>query len=115
MKIYYAHPLSLFNTPTEKRDVKTLESLGLEVVNPNHPDHQAGYEQHGMEYFRAIVAGCDAVAFRAFPEGSIGAGVHKEITEFAETKPVIELPCGVARRGLTVEETREHLGDCGQR
>jgi len=34
-KIYYAHPLNIYNTAQEKRNIATLESLGFEVVNPN--------------------------------------------------------------------------------
>ena len=36
-KAYYAHCLSIFNTPQERRDVAVLETLGFEVYNPPAP------------------------------------------------------------------------------
>jgi len=116
MRIYYAHPLDIYGTPQEKRDVGTLSALGFEVVNPNAPEHDQGYKTGGMDYFVKLCVQCDGVAFRAFPDGRIPAGVQKEIATFAEAKkPVIELPAAISTRTLSVEATREYLTLLGQR
>jgi hypothetical protein len=112
--IYYAHPISLYNTRVERQDTALLEELGFCVVNPNHPTHAEGYVNKGMEYFKDIVGNCDALAFRAFPDGSIPAGVAKEIKWAREVTDIIfELPTGVIRRSLSVEVTREMLKELG--
>ena len=115
LKVYYAHPISLFGTPTQKRDMELLEALGLEIINPDDEEKQAGYESNGIEYFKEVVARADVVAFRAFPDGTIGAGVVMEITEYTEGKPVIEIPTGINKRALTVDQTRETLREIGHR
>jgi len=117
MVIYYAHPLSLYNKPQEARDIALLESLGFTVLNPNAPEHEEGYKRLKMEYFRELVVNrCQALAFRAFPDGSIPAGIAKEVAMAQEAKyPIFELPCGILRRSLSVEQTREVLSEIGSR
>lgn len=114
--VYYAHPISLYNTPQEARDIATLEMMGFTVLNPNGAEHDAGYKAHGMDYFQDIVSRCNVLAFRAFADGSIPAGVVKEIG-FARQAglPVIELPAALTRRSLSVEVTRETLSELGYR
>ena len=125
MRIYYAHCLSIYNTPQERRDVATLMRLGFTVVNPNDPDLQQQVERHkqagrsdlAMELvFKPVVCNCDALVFRALPDGNIPAGVAKEIAwTLQEAKPIIELPRGLERRALSVDRTREYLHKVGQR
>jgi hypothetical protein len=116
LKCYYAHSLHLYNTKQEKRDIWLLEQLGYEVFNPNSPEHQRPYEDQGMEYFVKLVRFCDIIAFRAYPDGSIPAGAHKEIMSALEdNKPILEIPWGLKRRGLSVEDTREWLHELGER
>ena len=117
MKIYYAHCVQIYNTKQEQRDVELLQKFRFEVNNPNQPFHQEGYKAKGMDYFiEDILPGCDGVAFRALPDGSLPAGVAKEIDHFVEAgKPVIEIPGFVLRRRLSVEETRTYLHECGER
>lgn len=122
--VYYAHPISLYNTAQEKRDLEVLAALGLRVLNPNSQECDEGYRAakaaspvgDGMGYFKDLVEGCSFLAFRAFHDGTIPAGVLKEI-RMAQAKgiPVIELPAAIARRGLTVEQTREALAETGCR
>lgn len=119
MTVYYAHPMSLYGTPQEARDIETLRALGFEVVNPGTPEHQEGCKGpgNGMDYFRRIIQNeCQALAFRAFPDGKIGAGVAYEI-EIARGRelPVFELPSGMMRRVLDIDETRNYLAELGQR
>jgi len=116
MKIYYAHCTSIFDTPREKRDIELLESLGFEVFNPNVPDLDKAHNEHGIEYFRELIQGCDALAFGALPDGKIPAGVYKEIMWAVDVNlPVVELPHSLLQRGLSVDATREYLHDVGQR
>ena len=116
MKAYYAHPMTIYDRPQEKRDLKTIEGLGLEPVNPNAPESQAGYDNEGMAYFARIVRQCDVLVFRAFPDGTIPAGVVNEI-EVAEAHglPLIELPTNRCVRSLDVAATRERLREGGLR
>ena len=67
--------------------------------------------------FRPLVESCDALVFRANPDGSIPAGVAKEIMwALTAEKPVLELPRQLNnRRFLTVEHTRAWLQEIGQR
>ena len=123
LKCYYAHSLHIYGKPQEERDIKLLEALGFEVENPNQQKHTDGYmampEGEGMQYFVDLVRTCDVLAFRAYPDGSIGAGVYKEImaTDNPDMPmPVFELPWGLMRRGITnVEHTREWLRELGER
>jgi len=125
MRIYYAHCQSLYGTPQEKRDIHMLMQMGFSVISPSAPEHanraRRLKEHHGseavMEYFTLLVKqDADALAFRALPDGSIGAGVAKEIvTAVRFDKPVFELPSCIKRRTLSVEQTREYLHEVGQR
>lgn len=116
MTLYYAHAITLYNTPQEVRDMAVFNTLGFNVINPNAPEHDAGYHAEGMDYFRRVVNDADGLAFRALPDGSIPAGIAKEIEFCREAgKPVIELPSGIQRRVLTVEQTREYITEVGAR
>ena len=124
MKIYYGHCQAIYGSPQDKRDVEMLIKMGFDVVNPSDPEHEAmakkmkgcGQGDRVMDYFVSLVEGCDAVAFRALPDGAIPAGVAKEIERAVMSgKPVIELPSCISRRVLTVEQTREYLKEIGQR
>jgi len=116
LKIYYAHSIGLYNTPQETRDIELLESLGFEVINPNTLLHHENYQREGMGYFKNVIWSCDALAFRANFDNSIGSGVALEI-DFAGEKniPVIELPSNISRRRLSLEETRGYLTETGER
>lgn len=121
--VYYAHTLSLYDTAQEARDILTLQDLGFTVISPNTEPIQrvvAKAKSRGhdvMLIFEAIIQRCcDALAFRALPDGAISAGVAREIdAAAAQDLPIIELPNGLMRRALTVEQTREYLKDTGQR
>lgn len=126
MRCYYAHCLALYDTPQERRDVELLTALGFEVDNPNQPTIQKRcdeWKRRGRDgnqlltgIFKPRVRRAGVVAFRALPDGSIPAGVAKEL-EFARAAgvPVIELPSAVRRRTLSLDATREYLKEVGQR
>ncbi len=116
MRAYYAHPMTIYDRPQERRDLETIKALGYEPVNPNASASQAGYDREGMEYFVKLVQGCDVLVFRAFPDGKIPAGVLKEIeTAGLASMIVIELPAYPWARALSVEDTRARLREGGQR
>ncbi len=69
-----------------------------------------------MVYFQQVVRACEALAFRALPDGTITAGVGQEI-EWARGAcvPVIELLGFALRKVLDVNQTKEYLAEAGQR
>ena len=76
----------------------------------------ASYRKIGMEAFCYYVRKSSLLVFRAFPDGSIGSGVAKEIAWAVEFGiPVVEFPRQVERRTLSTEETKEMLTELGQR
>ena len=116
MEIYYARPINIYNTKQEERDLLILVQLGLDIINPNKEQLQKRYREEGMDVFTAAVKDCDALAFRAFQDGKISAGVKKEIDAALElNKPVIELPTITSNRVLSIEDTREYLRLIGLR
>ena len=124
-RVYYAHCMAIYNTPQEERDVKTLERLGFEVVNPNIPETQEGIKAfikanpgltNYMTFFYNMIDGCDCLAFRANYDGKIAAGTGGEAEYALGTgKPVFELPSMVASRIMSVDDTRQYLKEIGQR
>lgn len=119
MNIYYAHPLNLYNTKQEERDVYFLRMLFQEstIVNPNSPDIDALYKTTwSMEVFFDLIKECDLFVFRATPSGRITAGVAAEINVAIEYGiPVLELPSMIVSRAMSIEETRAYLREVGQR
>jgi hypothetical protein len=116
MKVYYARPISLYNTKQDERDIQFLEALGFEVNNPNKAELVERYKTEGMEVYLQLARESDVVAFRAFQDGKIGAGVYKEVQEaYQAGKLVIELPTITSSRVLSVEDTREYLKLLGHR
>lgn len=122
LKVYYAHFMGIYGTPQEKRDIGLLNNLGFLVINPNHPLHQRACLDEkerggsGMEYFIALMKSCQCVAFRGLYSGEIPAGVYTEVKAAIDAgMPVFELPSGILRRGLDIEQTREVLHEIGER
>lgn len=88
MKVYYAHSMGLYNTSQEARDVKTLEDLGLEVLNPNSEEISNNFKNacKTMSYMAAfnkifgdLVKSCEVFAFKALPDGKIPSGIAAEL------------------------------------
>lgn len=117
-RAYYARPISIDGTPQEKRDKELIASIGF-VPYPVGDEKAAAlvaYKEVGMEAFKPYVERSHCLIFRAFPDGSIGAGVAKEI-EWAVSAgiPVIEIPRQIKRRTIDVDDTREMLREIGAR
>ncbi len=118
-KIYYAHPISLYNTPQEERDLEFLKFLwpDAEVYNPNSKLDSEKYKEYGMQWFYDRVGDCDLIVFRAFPDGKIGAGVWGEIM-FGDVNcsiPIMEIPMLMESRQLSIDDTREYIKHSGKR
>jgi hypothetical protein len=114
-KAYYAHSMSLYNSKQELRDIRALQSMGFEVLNPNDVSYRGMYREFGMEFFYDIIRQqANVVAFRSLPDGSISAGVASEIKLAQELdKPVMELPSFHYRRSLSIAETRTYFKEVG--
>lgn len=80
-KVYYAHPITEYDTPVEAKIEDKFESLcpDARVTNPNQPEHSEGYKKEGWPYFDRLVKQHDAVVFTCHSDGTIGAGVFKEV------------------------------------
>ena len=112
MKIYYAHPVNIYDTIQEKEDLDFLKLLfpNDEIINPNTIEHDKAYKEQGMPYFFAIIVEeINVIAFRALPTGKISAGVMGEIrVGLSNGVSIIELPY-FKDRGLSVNETRNYF------
>lgn len=119
--LYFAHPINVYDTELEAGLlVRIAERFhGRRILNPNAPEHDAGYKRKGMAYFiDDILPGCDEGVLLAFRDGMIPAGVYKEAEKLHDACcPVWEvLPDGTFKtwapnpaRCLTVEETRARI------
>lgn len=97
MKVYFAHPISSYGSGQEKQIVLALQAMGLTVVNPNDQEHQDKVKEIQekfsdrneasrlvMEYFISICRPCDGCIILPFPDGSLGAGIVKEVRSFMD-------------------------------
>lgn len=110
MRVYYAHPVSEYNTLQESLNIAAIEQIfpGCKLVNPNQPYHEAQYQSFGMEYFEGLVRSCDMVVASPFPDGEYGMGVWREMEVAANwQRPVRVL---VTEKG-TIEAQRINYQD----
>lgn len=120
---YFAMPVTYYDDPNLKQDVKLLEELGYTPYVPNSPEDDAGYKAHGMKYFTDLIEkkGFGALFFRSFANGLIGAGVANEIgVAFNLNIPVLEVVNDwnprilgyheLGRREMTRSQTRHFIG-----
>jgi len=119
-KCYYARPITLYNVQIQEMDRQLIRNLGFQVADPNCPEVQAIFRgkgsSAGMLACFDMVRDCEAFAFRAFYDGTIGAGVVNEIEIAHEMRiPVFELPRDVDRRALSIRDTRAILLECGRK
>ena len=121
-RIYFAHPINTYNTILEDYFIEHFKRDDIEIVNPNHPDHQKGYQNEGMEYFKKLVQSCDKLYAFGFADNTIGAGIAKEMDWMREIGGLVVflpfftkwdemvVPCEKQFTVLSVEETRKKLG-----
>ncbi|MEM3160211.1 MAG: DUF4406 domain-containing protein [Nitrososphaera sp.] len=115
-KVYYAHPISMYGTQEETKEVSLIKEKFRDVVIVN----PAVFEQVPkgndiMEFYFKIVRDCDMVVFRRLL-GKVSAGVGKEVNFALQAgKAVYELDGGQfaqvtqAVEPISVEETRRLL------
>lgn len=119
--LYFAHPVNTYDTELERVLLARIHERfpGCHILNPNGPEHAAGYEAKKMRYFfEDILPRCGLCVLLAFSDGKIGKGVYGEAEQMhAAACPTWEiLPDGAflawspdPARMLTVEETRARI------
>lgn len=118
MKVYYAHPISMYGCEQESDDIEFLKSLGLIVCNPAKIEKVVDPWESAerMEWFCNLVRKCDCLAFRSFVGGKIGSGVLHEISAMqCKGGFVFEIEPYYKDRGLTLEQTRQELKQIKQK
>ena len=129
-KIYFGHPVNSYNTELEKILLSRIGLIfpGCDIVNPNSPEHERGYQErkastgNGMDYFlKEVLPSCHCGVFLPFRDGKLGQGVYKEALQLSESgKSVFEisvkeefftLDLTETSRVLSVEETRARIRD----
>ena len=82
--LYFAHPVSQYGTPLEAKVEAMIQKAfpAYTIENPNTAEHEANYNQEGMEYFVTLCNELQGLCFTTFLDGSMGAGVYKEIESF---------------------------------
>ncbi len=121
-RTYFAQPITIFGTELKSFLLAKIRERFSDdvIVDPDTPEHQAGYARSGMGYYlEEVIPGCRRVVFLAFRDGMIGAGVYAEVQKvIAAGGTVFEIfPNGaiVERAGLdparklSVDETRSRI------
>ncbi len=100
-KMYFGHPIGLYNTQTESELIKIIRETfpDYEVENPNQPHHQTRAKQlaeetgNKMEYFfKEYIPQMDAGVFLAWHDGMFGCGVYDEAIQLLqENKQIYEI------------------------
>lgn len=122
--LYFAHPINVYDTELERALLAQITERfsGYEILNPNAPEHSAGYRAEGMGYFlRKVLPRCDAGVLLAFRDRMIGKGVFAEGLQLFVSwpyRPVWEIDLdGLpwtfwipdSNRCLSVDETRARI------
>lgn len=130
---YFAHPVTQYGTPVENEVEHAFHERfpDARVENPNQPVHQEGFnrrarldpvgtDEPGMSYFVDLCSRQDGVFFTTFSDGSVGAGVAREVGTFLarkapvyyfnpRTREFTPTPEGVKNfKVLSLDETRKN-------
>lgn len=83
---YFAHPTTMYDTGAERQLMARFQRShpGIGVENPNKPEHSEGYARGGMDYFVGLCNSLDGVFYAPFADGTVGAGVAKEVQSFRD-------------------------------
>ena len=127
MRIYFAHPITMYNTPEEYRCLVTIKNYFPELknvtnypdlVNPNQKTFELAYKRLGMDLFLGLVDTCDIIVYSPFNDNTVGAGVVSEVSRAVDkNKKVYKIDpitfeiteVFKLENCLTVEETREKI------
>jgi len=95
VRVFYSHPMKLYGSASERREIKLIEQrfVGCEVVDPSA--HQSGAEPgRETEYYLRLVDSCDCLVFsRHF--GYVTEGVKPEVDHaLSKGMPVYEIRDG---------------------
>ncbi len=86
-KIYFAHPISYYNTQMEIDAISKISKYfgsDYEIINPGNKEIQFAFEKYKkenvdyMSFFTEIINECDLIVCMEFWTGEIGAGVQYE-------------------------------------
>ncbi|QIG75052.1 hypothetical protein EVC14_054 [Rhizobium phage RHph_I3_18] len=121
-RVYFAHPLSDYGTQRQRQAIDAIQAFyetrghSIKIISPDAENHQEAYKARGMPYFQGLIESCDDFVFMRFPDGSIGAGVGKEIRWGSACSYMREVHNGKLYDFdgwpgpvLSVEDTREAL------
>lgn len=112
--VYYAHPMSWYGTEPERADLQLLATEFETVINPGASDVKLAFShwQHTpMEFFLNLVSTADALVYRTFTDGKIGAGVAQEILHaLIHNKAIIRIYSGVCGPVCGAPKLLEHMG-----
>jgi hypothetical protein len=83
---YFAHPITMYDSGSERQisDRFRQRFPDVEVENPNQQHHSDGYKKGGMDYFVDLCNTQDGVFFATHSDGTVGAGVYKEVKSFLD-------------------------------
>ncbi len=112
MRIYYAHPVEIYSTIRERKELEIIRRNfpGAEIVNPATFQHSSGWS-HG---FLNLVDSCGLVVCSDF-DGFVTAGVAAEVEHvLSQGKPVYRLDwrteelvnINEVKEALSITETR---------
>ena len=93
MKIYYAHHLWKYGTPTEQYELSLIKSIFpyAEIFNPSEDIQKGLQDDEAMKLCIDALSNCDALVFSDI-SGVIGKGVMEEIeTAVKSMKPVLRI------------------------
>jgi hypothetical protein len=95
MRVFYSHPMKLYGSAAEKREISLIEKrfVGYEIIDPSRL--QAPEEpRRETEYYLQLVDSCDCLVFSRH-YGNVTEGVKPEVDHaLANGKPVYELRDG---------------------
>ena len=92
MRVFYSHPMKLYGTDAERREIALIEKrfAGCEIVDPSA--HQSTTEPgRETEFYLGLVDSCDFLVFSRL-YGYVTEGVRPEVDRaLSNGKPVYEL------------------------
>jgi hypothetical protein len=92
MRVFYSHPMKLYGSATERREISLIEKrfVGWEIVDPSTHQRNADPGRE-TEYYLRLVDSCDCLVFSRY-FGNVTEGVKPEVDHaLSKGKPVYEL------------------------
>lgn len=79
-RLYFAHPIGTYGSRAETEALKIINQRfhGYDIINPGDAHHMANGTGN-FDYYRALVAGAEALIYLPFADGKIGAGIAGEV------------------------------------